>query len=116
MMSRWIYTLRTKHDMAVFYVGCCDVPNDRVKIHSRSSATRPVTIRIRENLAAGIDMVTVFEERIFDSDDYHRHWSRVELDYINGYAKLLGDKLTNVSGNRHRTRKDIYFTEAMALR
>ncbi len=98
--ERWIYTLRTKRDMAVFYVGCCKLPHNRIVAHRNGK--RPVSIRIREYEASGIELTTVFEERILPSTNVYTHWSHIEMAYIRGYANLLGPSLTNVVGNNSR--------------
>lgn len=109
--ERWIYTIRTQHDMAVFYVGCCLLPMNRVRVHR--AGTRPVSKKIQEYEKNGVTLITVFEERILPSKNIGRHWSFVEMDYIRGYSKLLGAKLTNVIGNSAR-KKGFQFASALA--
>ena len=95
--TQFIYTLRTKDDMGVFYVGCCDSRMCRVGIHRRGS--RPVSVRIRELESQGREVMTVIEEAVEPSNNILRHWSFVERAYIEGYAKLIRNQLTNVANN-----------------
>jgi len=113
---RYIYTLRTKSDMAVFYVGCCDTRMCRVAVHRNASSTRPVSVRIRELEEKGEEIVTVIEEAIEPSDVIRRHWSFVEKAYICGYAELLREKLTNVVGNSYAVRKSRPFIDQSEAR
>lgn len=106
-MNRWIYTLRTKDDMGVFYVGACNHPHDRVNVH-KSGKSRPVSIHIRKLLDEGREVITVFEEHVCDG----RLWHFIEAEYIAGYAKLIGDRLMNVQQNPLKRKKAFVFANA----
>jgi hypothetical protein len=99
--EKWIYTLRRKSDMGVFYVGMCKIPQNRVTVHKHGN--REVSQRIRELYKLGDDAVTVFEERILP--DHELRAEDVERDYIEGYSRLIGDQLTNVFKNPNKLSK-----------
>jgi hypothetical protein len=93
--------------MAVFYVGCCTLPGNRVAVHRHGK--RPVSRKIQEYESASIELITVFEERILPSSGRYAHC--VEDEYIKGYARLVGDRLMNVMGNNSKHRSGFVFAE-----